>query len=205
MAEAPLTLEEKILVFFGDEIIFTAEDVQGKFPEEHQRTIYRALNKLEETAQIRFVKWQNRKKIYTTSGVSSLPQYRDGGGNVGPLGMLLEIVPTMYDEQGHLIPLQAVDNVFIDLMWLFVIAQEDDDAELKKQFITIHSRLQEYRALLLRLADNINNVLQHPTMSGDLNKFRQTFTDRKDSAVPSAEDLLQFRRWLAQLRENSKK
>lgn len=196
MASEYMSLEDRIHLFFKEEVAFTTEDVQSRFPDEHQRTIYRAINKLVETNRIRMANRVGRKKVYTALGTSSLPMIKTNAGNVVPLGALVNAMPDLYDEHGRFKQTE-VDEVFILLCQLFVLAQEPTRAD----FNTAHKKLTELLTFFNRMSDNINAVLRHPAMQGDLETFKRTFASDKDPAVPDAQSLLRFRTWLAKLQK----
>lgn len=196
-----LPLEEKIFIFFKDQVLFSASEVKRKFPDEGEKAIYRALNKLETTQRIRFAHWANRRKVYTTSGVSGLPVLRMANGESQPISVLLKYAADIHDEHGRFKSLHDLDLMMITMAQLFVFAQDDNPKEMKKQFMAAHDRLIEMQALMRRLSENIDALIKHPSMSGDMDAFSRTFTDPTDKAVPTAEEINKFRTWLAKLQK----
>lgn len=192
MADYLMPLEDRVHLFFKEEIAFTVEDVSKRFPDEHVRSIYRAINKLVETNRIRQVRAAGRKKVYTASGSSSLPMIKTNQGNTVPVSALINAMPNMYDENGRFRQTE-MDEVFIVMCQLFVIAQDPTKAD----FLAAHKKLTELREFFVRMADNVNNVLRHPGMQGDLEAFKNTFCSDKDPATPTPQQLLNFRTWLA--------
>lgn len=193
-----MPLEERIYVFFKDQVLFSALEVRKKFPEEGEKAIYRALNKLEATQRIRFAHWANRRKVYTTSGVSGLPVIKTVDGSSHPLGILVKNIAVIYDKNGVLGSSKELNDYVTLMCQLFIIAQEDNEKEKKRQFLQVHNLLIERRELLLRMIGNIDAVVKHPAMSGDMEMFTKTFMDPQDKAVPTAEELLEYRRWTYQ-------
>lgn len=190
-------LEEKIHLFFKDEIAFTFSDVEARFPDEHSRAIYRALKKLQTTQRIRFVRTIGRKKAYTASGQSNLPMFKFSSGEVKPVSVLVDIIDKMYGIDGRLVNTE-VDRLYVLLCQLFVAAQMDDP---KREFLAIHKELVEIRGFLTRALDNVDAVIRHPAMQGDMEYFKRSFYSGADAAIPKPEKLIAFRRWLAQIKE----
>lgn len=188
-----MPLEEKIHVFFKDEVAFTADDVCRKFPDEHVRSVYRAINKLAATNRIKYLRVINRKKVYTAMGQSNLPMIKTNQGNVVPMSALVNAMPELYDEATGRFKQDEVDRVFILMCQLFVLAQEPTRAD----FLEAHKQFIQLREFFTRMVDNIDAVLRHPAMSGDLELFRRTFNSNTDPSVPTATDLMKFRTWLA--------
>lgn len=195
-------LEEKIHMFFKDEVAFTYADVEARFPDEHSRAIYRALKKLEDTRRIRFVRHVGRKKAYTASGQSNLPMFKFSNGEVKPISVLLDVIDKLYDENGRVLN-EDLDRLYILLCQLFVVAQGDGIPPVpnKKEFIAIHKELVEIRSFLQRTIENIDAVIRHPAMQGNMELFQRSFSSGADVAIPKPEKLLAFRRWLAKLKE----
>lgn len=192
MDEIILPLEDRIHLFFKEEIAFTTEEVMKRFPDENSRAVYRAIQKLVETNRIKRVVAAGRKKVYTAAGSSSLPMIKTNSGKTVPVSALISAMPDLYDSTGRF-KQTDVDEVFILMCQLFVLAQEPTRAD----FNAAHKRLTELLQFFTRMTDNINAVLRHPAMQGDLEVFRRTFASDKDPAVPTAQDLLKFRTWLA--------
>jgi hypothetical protein len=197
--KAYVPLEERIYAIFSEKVVFKSGDVLMKFPQDHPRSIYRALNNLEKTNRIRFLHWEQRKKVYTTNGISNLPMYKRADGSVITIGELIEVLPSWYDENGHLIPMATVDKVFPALMMLFVFAQDDDLKKMKSDWNDAHDILIAAKGMLDRLSENIGAILRHPSMQGDMEVFKKVFNSEKDKAVPDAHQLLRFRTWLEKL------
>lgn len=187
-----MPLEEKIHVFFKDEVAFTVADIERKFPEENRRSIYRAVVKLAETNRIRYLRYVDRKKVYTAIGQSNLPMIKTNQGKIVPVAALINAMPDLYDANGRFKQTE-LDDVFVVMCQLFVIAQDPTRAD----FMAAHKRLLEIREFFLRMVDNVDAVLRHPAMSGDLELFKRTFNSGNDPAIPDAKALMEFRRWLA--------
>lgn len=190
-------LEEKIHMFFKDEIAFNAEDVANKFPNENMRAIYRALNKLEETNRIQHLRWVNRKKVYTAAGQSNLPMLKFATGSVAPVSVLVNNIPGLFGPDGR-VKNDEIDRLYILMCQLFVIALQDDP---KRDFLELHKELIEIRSFLLRSVENIDAIIRHPAMQGNMEVFKRSFATGTDPALPKPEELLEFRRWLAKLGE----
>lgn len=195
MPDDYLPLEEKIHVFFKDEVAFTVADIERKFPDEHVRAIYRAVDKLVKTNRIKYLRHVNRKKVYTAMGQSNLPMIRTNNGDVVPISALINAMPALFDESTGRFKQDEVDRTFILMCQLFVLAQEPN----RQDFLEAHKLLIKYREFFVRMLENIDSLLRHPAMSGNLDLFKRTFASTTDPAVPSAEDLLKFRTWLAKL------
>lgn len=185
--------EERVYAFFSNEIAFSAEDVQHRFPDENIRKIYRALNNLEKTNRIRFSNWYDKKKVYTSAGQSSLPMLRNARGEAIPLGTITQNIESMYDGD-RLISLSEINKIYVIMSQLFTIAQHEDLSEMKRDFLLTHSALIDMREWLLRQISNIDAVIKHPSCQGDMEVFKATFSGN-DPAMPTPEELLKFRRW----------
>ena len=188
-----MPLEEKIHVFFKDEVAFTSEDVCRKFPDEHIRAVYRAIDKLVKTNRIKYLRVVNRKKVYTAMGQSNLPMIKTNQGNVVPISALVNAMPDLYDEATGRFKQDEVDRTFILMCQLFVLAQEPTRAD----FLEAHKQFIALREFFTRMVDNIDSVLRHPAMSGDLELFKRTFNSSTDPTIPNATELMKFRTWLA--------
>lgn len=193
-----MPLDERIFVFFKDEIGFTVNQAAERFPDENKRAIYRAMARLQETNRIQLVGYKNKQKIFTARGSSNLPRVKNSSGSVAPISVLLRSIPTMYDENGR-IKSTEVDRFFILACQIFVIAQNE---EPKADFLELHKELVAIRAYLVRMTENVDNILRHPAMMGDMELFRRNFATGTDPALPTPEELLAFRRWLAKLGTN---
>lgn len=187
-----LPLDEKIHVFFKDEVVFTVADIDRKFPDENIRAIYRAVDKLVKTNRIKYLRFVDRKKVYTAMGQSNLPMIKTNAGKVVPVSALINAMPELYDANGRF-KQDELDDVFIVMCQLFVIAQEPT----KVDFMAAHKRLIEIREFFVRMTENIDAVIRHPAMRGDLELFKRTFNSGNDPTIPNAEELMKFRRWLA--------
>lgn len=195
-----MPLEDKIFTHFNEEPYFTYAQVEERFPDEHPRALYRAINKLEETQRIRFIRYLGKRKAYTTAGVSQLPMLKNKEGETYPLSKPLKYMAELHDEGGRLKELDEINDMFIVMMQLFTIAQIDDAKDRQRQSIQAYKRLLDMRQWLLRWAANIDSVIKHPAMQGEPEIFKRVFNSTKDKEVPSAEELLEFRRWLAQVK-----
>lgn len=197
-----LSNEDRIFVHFSDEPFFTYDQVKERFPDINDRSIYRALNKLEATHRIRFLKFLNRKKVYTTAGVSPLPVIKNANGEYYPISVLLKNAAQMY-EAGKLKRLEEVNDIWILVANLFVIALNDDPLNDKRRdVIMTYKELMKMRAVFLSYIENIDAITQHPTMQGDVDLFIKVFTNTRDSEVPTPEELLKFRVWLSKEKGN---
>lgn len=196
-----IPLEDKIMRFFGEVPLFSTTDVKKKFPDIHERTIYRAIDKLVKTQRIRNLHKVGPAKVYTTSGVSNLPMIRSATGDIFPVSKLLPLMSDMHEENGRFKGFDDANLMLITIMQLFVIAQDDDKKEMHRNFLIAHQRLINIKMLLQRYIDNIDAVLKHPGMSGDSSAFKRTFDNAKDPDMPKPEELLKFRTWLAKVQQ----
>jgi hypothetical protein len=189
-----LPLEERIIAFTNENAFFSFHDVKRTFPMEADKNIYRAINRLEKDGRIRFVYHKNKRKHYTTSGVSKLPNLKGPDGSSVSLRDVFNSIQNLYPG-GKYTTLEDLNGLMLDYCRLFVIAQIDDQRERKTAFLDLHRQLMIQRTILVRLLENLDQVIRHPTMSGDLAYFTDIFTGDE---APKPNELAEFKRWYFQ-------
>lgn len=197
------SIEDRIIEMVGDEPLFTMDTIRDKFPHETDRAVYRALNKLEETNRIKFIHWRNRKKVYTTHGVSKVPNLPTLDGKQAPLREAMKWIDSFF-ENGRWKTLDEINTVLPDIMLMFQIAHIDDRKEMKTNYSEIQSRLSKHRSVLTNIVSWIDIIQKHPLMAGDLDYFKATLTDNSDPGVPSVEEIIEFKRWYTKFKAAQK-
>jgi hypothetical protein len=186
-------LEERILGMVQDTIVWNFKTVQKLFPGENEKSIYRALKRLENGGRIRFAGWSGRTKQYTTYDVSNLPVFRTATGREIHLKEWPKTIAAVYNEHGVWRNLEAFNEFPILLSQIFVTATLEDK-ELLENYREIVSRLGEMRNTVQVLLNWLNTLLDHHIMSGDPVALKNIVAKEQ----LTIEELNEFKRWYTQ-------
>lgn len=190
-----VALEERVLAMLAETPQWDFKVVRAFFPNEHEKALYRAIKKLEESGRIVNLGWQGRTKKYTTMGISKLPTLVMPNGQRYDIKTLFATVPTTY-ENGISSGAKGINEILITINQLFLVAQLSDDKELLAQYKELILKFSEYKRILTTMLAWVEAVQQHPIMSGDLKTFKSILTG--DS--PDQEQINQFRVWVSRFR-----
>lgn len=188
-------IEDRLLGLVQGQPYWNFKLVKSLMPQEGDKNIYRAINKLEETGRIRCLGWQGRSKQYTTRGVSNLPHLLLPNGQAVDLKLFYPGIPDGY-KNGHMVAALKINNLLINIGQLFTLAQIKDEQELLAQYKELVLEFNEYKRILLLLLSWIEAIQKHPIMSGDLNTFKAILAG--DS--PSQEEINKFNVWVTRFR-----
>lgn len=186
-------LEDRIFNMVGDLPTFNFKVIRKLFPEEGDRAIYRALNKLEESGRIKMLFWANRMKHYSTMGTSKLPIIQGADGKILSIGQLFPHTSELYEGQQWK-RLKEANTLPLVLNYLFVNAAELEGKELKDSYIDAIHNLQKMRENLTLVINWIDAVLKHPTMRGNVEQFKLVFTSKE---APTPQQMTDFKVWLS--------
>lgn len=195
MPEIHAPIDERIYALVNDMDVFNFKVVRNLFPHESDKTLYRALNKLETAGRIKFLFWNQKMKHFTCAGVSKFPIFTRGETNYDLAGLFRQI-SNQYGKDGRPAALKAFDDLYIDMCRLFLIVDSETDKEFKDQYILLHDRLMEYKRKLSVMQSDIDAVLMHATLRGDLEYFKTVFTNKD---APDAQEKLTFKRWFTDI------
>lgn len=195
-----LSIEDQIYEIFKGRGNFTFSDVREAFGHDSSDpTLYRALGKLESQKRIRNTHRSGRQKVFTAMGQSQLPHFKGKNGQHFPISELLKNIETFYDQAGRNKNMLALDNWQIDISMLFAIAQLEDK-EAQGPYLETRAKLVEIRNALTRMAELVENVLAHPTMSGDVVYFKSIYGG-DDPSLPTKEEIINFKRFVVKRQE----
>lgn len=199
--------EDRIIEFFRDKPFFSSKDVINLLEgQETARTLYRAINKLEQEGRIRFLRYLGRVKIYTAIGQTNLPQFRSKDGKrVAPISFLVKNINqdiTGIYKDNRWVDAELINDIPAAIAQLFIIAQHGDDPKMQRiEIIQSVQMLEEARKRLTWMLELVNGVLNHPIMSG-AEVFNRLLNDEDDPAQPPKEALTAFKVWYKQYTDN---
>lgn len=185
-------LEDRIFDNISELTFFTFKHLRPLFPDVNEKSLYRALNKLEASGRIRFLHYQAKQKVYSAAGTSKLPILTSVAGDKVSLRDMFVNIQNAYDGP-HWRNLQKLNDLPIDISRLFIIA----DLELsdqKKEWAALQLRLQEYHDLLMAFIGYIDAVRMHPAMKGDWDYFNKIFGGKE---APTPQQKTDFKVWFS--------
>lgn len=191
-----IPLEERILAFIEDKVAFSVQDLKEIFPTEPEKNIYRAVNRLENQSKIRFLRYQNKRKLYTTFNVVKLPTIK-AGTERKTIKYIFDNIELLYPN-GQYQMAQSLNNLPLCYARLFLVAQIEDIKERKTAFLALHKELLEHRANLMIMLENLDSIIQHPVMSGNLEYFSSVLTG---SEAPTPPEVTAFKVWYRKFME----
>ena len=194
-------LDERILATMDDVIPFSMKEIQEAFPNETYWPLYRALEKLEKAHKVTFYKIVTKKKYFRKAFTNALPQILDNEGKPHPITMFLTEYKFTFDSDRKVwVQMDKVNRVPILFAYLFVIASQlkDQPKELKQQWKLVHQELMEARTALLRAVAWIDQVTEHDSMTGNMDKFLNAFTGED---APDIKKVHEFLGWYNKLNE----
>lgn len=192
-------LEERVFDYVSDKSHFTVKEVQVAFPNDNERMVYRAINRLENERRVRFLQWHNRAKLFTAVGTSRLPAIMGADGRAVIISDLMRSIEQLINEDGHWTPLDALEDLLPNICSLLVIAHFDDPKALKDSYWAINKKLIDQRAQLTTMVGYIDSIIKHPVMKGDVDYFKEIFTSN-DPALPDMKEVNKFKVWLNKYR-----
>ncbi len=191
-----LPVEDQILELFGDSNNFSARDVINLLGlRESERTIYRAIERLQTEGRITYLRTLGRVKLYTAKGTSKLPQFKAYDSPAyHPISVYLKNIKEIYPNDKWA-KAEFINNLPSTIVRLFVIAQNSDNVKQQRQDFTkaMHT-LAEMRRTLTWMVDLIDSVLKHPVMSSP-GMLTQILTDHDDPAMPTMAEINNFKVW----------
>lgn len=190
-------LRERVFDLIKDETTFTIKDVQRLFPNEADKPLYRVLKELETQKRIRFLTYQNRSKLYTAVGSSELPMMVGSDNSTWPCSVFLKGAADFYNEEGFWTRLERANKIPVTVAKLFLVATLEGK-ELKDGWINLQQTLINQRADLQLVVGYLDSILKHPSMDGDIEKFKAVFNG-EDAAIPKPEEITKFRSWFTQI------
>lgn len=187
-------LDERILELVDTLVQWDFKIVKGYFPNEHEKSIYRALNKLENEGRIRYLGWRGRTKQYTTKGVSNLPTIPTVKGTRVDIKSMFSVVTSEYTEDYVWKRLSRLNDFPTLIGRIFVTAQLDEERGFKANYINLITELNNYRSELTFMLAQVDAIVMHPIMSGDPSLFKSIVS----SESPDPHKLNEFKVWLTQ-------
>lgn len=195
-----IPLEDRIFTLFKATPLFSFKDVRKVFSEEEasDKTIYRALKKLETSGRIRHIHWHQKMKVFSAIGQSELPYITLKDGKTTPISLFIKSISSLYTENRDwkFLITNKMDQLPIILSWAFVIAQLEDD-ELTQNYKELLNRLTDAKEALTVMLGYIESLLKHPAMSGNPKYFKAVFNSNSDPAMPTPTEITEFRRWFS--------
>lgn len=189
-------LEERIMAFVDEKATFSVQDLKEIFPTEPDKNLYRAVNRLEKNGAIRFLKHQSKRKIYTTADVTKLPTIKVGTER-RTIKDLFDNIDVVYPD-GKYSMAQSLNTLPLAYAKLFLVASIEDIKERKTAFLLLHKEMLKHRSNLLLMLENLDSVIQHPIMSGDLEYFTAVLTSNEG---PNPPDITAFKAWYRRFME----
>lgn len=188
----PESLADRVFNAMPDELPWSMVEIQKAFPTETYWPLYRALNSLERERRIRFYKIITKKKYYNKAKVNDLPHITTSVGQQYPISTF--VTQRVIDERGVWLQLDSkkVNRVPLLFAQLFVAASKLSGVEQRKEWSMIREELTEARAALVTAVSWIDSVIDHPSMSGDMEKFAAVFGGKD---APSNDELNAYLRW----------
>lgn len=185
-------LHEKLYNAMPEDLPWSMVEIQANFPTETYWPLYRALNRLEKDRRVRFHKLINKKKYYNKRKQNDLPHIFTSVGEAFPLSVFVN--QRTVNDKGVWLSLDARKANKIPLLFgqLFVIAAKLQGPEQKKDWSLIREELLNARGALTTTVAWIDSVVDHPAMSGDMEKFNAVFGGKD---APSVDELNEFIRW----------
>ena len=186
-------LEDRIFDFVKDMPFFTFKNIRPLFPNDSDKTLYRAVNKLEKTGRVQYLHHQGGQKVYSCAGISKLPILRSKTGAKADLRTFFINVQNMYDGTSWT-TLQLLNDMPIDFCRLFIMA-DLERGDLKKEWSAFMKKLQMFRELLALFESYVDAVGKHPAVGGgDLDYFVEIFGGKE---APTAAQKTDFKVWLS--------
>lgn len=187
-------LRERVFDLIKDQPTFSVKTAHALFPDETEKSIYRVFKELEREKRIRFLTFVNRAKIYTALGQSELPMLQGFDNATFPCSQVLKNIESFYSPNGMWNRLEEINRIPITISLLFIAAQNDDHKAMKESWIKLHGDLVTQRQTLRVVAGYIESILKHPSMNGDLDRFKTVFNG-DDEHIPSPEQMTAFKVW----------
>lgn len=184
-------LEDRVFELVSEMPFFTFKHLRPLFPDDSDKTLYRVLNKLEESNRIRFLHYQSKQKVYTAAGVSKLPILRSITGKQVDLNEFFKSIDMMYDEDGNFRNLHKMNDLPIQFCRLFLFA-ELDKSDWKRNWTEFMNTMVAYREQLQVFIGYIDSVTKHPGVKGDYDYFMKTFGGDE---APNPQQLTDFKVW----------
>lgn len=190
--EMPESLADKLFNAMPDELPWSMVEIQKAFPTETYWPLYRALNSLERERRIRFYKIIAKKKYYNKAKINDLPHITTTIGQQHPISVF--VTQRAVDERGvwKQLDQKKVNRVPLLFAQLFVAANKLTGNEQRQEWSLIREELTEARAALVTAISWIDSVIDHPAMSGDMEKFAAVFGGKD---APSNDELNAYLRW----------
>lgn len=196
-------LEDRMFTLLKEKPLFTFVDARSLFDPDDvsDKTLYRAFNKLEKSKKIRHVHFANRKKVYTAIGLSQLPTIKLPNGEYEPISRYIKGISKVYSDDKKWGALTEINELPIQAAKLFIIAQMEEGPDQKREYTKAIQHFISLKAQLTNLLGFVESITRHPSMAGDVNYFRRLFTGN-DEAVPSKEEIIEFKKWLSRYMRN---
>lgn len=189
-----LPLKERVFGLVSDQTTFTVKDVKKLFPDKNDKAIYRVIKELENEKRIRYLAWDNGGKVYTCVGVSNLPTLIGADGSTFPCSEIIKNIDAFYDSNGIWSRLHSLNGLPVAIAKLFVIAEFEDRKQLKEGWIATQQELLAIKAQAQSVVGYCDSILKHPSMNGDLEKFKAVFAG-DDEHVPDPPTITRFKVW----------
>lgn len=192
------TLKQRILGLVEDVPAWNFKYIRTILPQPHEKAIYRAIKELVDDGAVRQIGQSGRNKIYSTKGLSKLPAIKSQQGEWLDLCDLFPFISSQYTD-GHWNKLQEINELFLSLGQLFLVA-ELDDKELVHQYKELTMKFYKYKQSLTEMTAIVDVILAHPTMSGEPKLFKKIFNGN----APDQTTKNQFKLWLSQYLKDKK-
>lgn len=186
-------LEDRIFDIVKEMPFFTFKNIRPLFTQDSDKTLYRALAKLERTGRVQFLHYQSKQKVYSCAGVSKLPIIKGRGGVSKDLRSFFLDIQKMYNGN-QWATLQLLNEMPVDFCRLFLIA-DMERGDQKQEWTALMQKLNMYRELLMMFDNYVEAVSKHPAVGGgDLDYFTEIFGSKE---APTPEQKTDFKVWLS--------
>jgi len=170
-------LDSRILGMVKDIPVWNFKTVKKLFSQEHDKSIYRALKKLEDSGSIKFVGYHGRLKQYSCYGVSNLPTFTNSEGGKATIKDWATHIDSQYDESGNWKLLEKFNEFPALLGQIFLIAKMDGD-DLVKDYRELIRQLVDIKTALDTFESYITVLMMHPIMQ-DHEVFKRIVTSEQ--------------------------
>lgn len=191
------TFKQRVLAMITGVPVWDMNFLKKAFPDTHEKQLYRTVKELLSDGSIRFVGQTGRLKSYTTIGLSALPAIKNQSGQWFDLKDIFEAVyQSHYKPDGYWKKVDEINEIFLSLDQLFIVADLDGD-EMIKQYREMIFKFYKFRQSLNEMVAIVDAVLNHPTMGQDPKLFKRIFAGNS----PDPELKNEFRLWLKHFRD----
>lgn len=189
-------LEDEVLYAIEDlkEQPFTIYDLIERCSGNYNQ-VWRVLSDLEKSNRVSFSHYKDRRKYYTSTGLSRLPYFKLASGYY-PCSIFLKSIESVYEQPKvpiWSVVLNRINKIPLLISQLFVTAHEEVEQDRNKHWRATLGELIEARRDLTKAVELIDVILQNK-ISGDFQYYREVMVN--DSQSPTPTEITDFLIWV---------